>query len=36
MREVSVVIPNYNGIEYIKTCLDALQRQTWKGSHRVG
>ena len=29
MREVSVVIPNYNGIEYIKTCLDALQRQTY-------
>lgn len=29
MREVSVVIPNYNGIEYIKTCLDALQKQTY-------
>lgn len=29
MREVSVVIPNYNGMEYMQTCLDSLLRQTY-------
>ena len=28
MVEVSVIIPNYNGIQYLETCLDALERQT--------
>lgn len=28
MREVSVVIPNYNGIAYIDNCIKALQAQT--------
>ena len=28
MKEVSVVIPNYNGIGYIRPCLDSLMTQT--------
>lgn len=28
MTEVSVIIPNYNGMAYIRGCLDALQKQT--------
>ena len=28
MVEVSVIIPNYNGIQYLETCLDALRHQT--------
>ena len=28
MMEVTVVVPNYNGIQYLETCLDALERQT--------
>ncbi len=28
MREVSIVIPNYNGMKYIKDCLDSLMEQT--------
>lgn len=28
MGEVSVVIPNYNGIQYLETCLEALKAQT--------
>ncbi|MBE5883459.1 MAG: glycosyltransferase family 2 protein [Lachnospiraceae bacterium] len=27
MREITVVIPNYNGIEYLKECLSALEKQ---------
>lgn len=29
MQEVTVVIPNYNGKEYLKRCLAALQRQSY-------
>ena len=29
MREAAVVIPNYNGIQYLETCLDALRAQTF-------
>ena len=29
MREVSIVIPNYNGMEYMQTCLDSLMSQTY-------
>ena len=29
MREVSIVIPNYNGMEYMQTCLDSLLSQTY-------
>ena len=28
MREVTVIIPNYNGIEYLEDCLDSLEKQT--------
>lgn len=28
MPKVSVVIPNYNGLQYLKTCMDALRTQT--------
>ncbi len=28
MPEVTVVIPNYNGMAYLKTCLSSLERQT--------
>ncbi len=28
MRAVTVIIPNYNGIKYIRDCLDALMHQT--------
>lgn len=28
MPKVSIVVPNYNGIKYIQTCLDALRKQT--------
>ena len=27
-KTVSVVIPNYNGINYCKACLQAMRRQT--------
>ena len=30
MQEVTVVIPNYNGMDYLETCLDALQHQTFR------
>lgn len=28
MREVTVIIPNYNGIQYLGDCLDSLREQT--------
>ena len=28
MAQISIVIPNYNGSEYLKGCLDSLQNQT--------
>lgn len=28
MSKVSVVIPNYNGMQYVKTCMDSLRQQT--------
>lgn len=30
MCEVSIVIPNYNGKQYLKVCLDALRKQKYK------
>ena len=27
---ISVVIPNYNGLEYLKKCLEALKNQSVK------
>ena len=29
MQEISVVIPNYNGLKYVKGCLDSLRAQTF-------
>ena len=31
MTDVAVVIPNYNGMKYLKACLDSLRRQTLQG-----
>ena len=28
MSEVTVIIPNYNGIQYIGDCLECLRKQT--------
>ncbi|MGN0262992.1 MAG: glycosyltransferase family 2 protein [Oliverpabstia sp.] len=30
MKKVSVIIPNYNGMQYVKHCLDSLMEQTLK------
>lgn len=30
MPRVSVIIPNYNGLNYLPTCLEALRRQTYR------
>ena len=30
MAEVTVIIPNYNGIGYLKDCLDTLKEQTYQ------
>ena len=35
MREIAVVIPNYNGIQYLEVCLDALRRQTFSGFQTI-
>lgn len=32
---VTVVIPNLNGMKYLKGCLDSLRRQTWRGFRTV-
>lgn len=29
-KKVSVIIPNYNGLDYLKLCLDSLKKQTYK------
>ena len=31
MQEISVVIPNYNGLKYVRGCLDSLRAQTFSG-----
>jgi GT2 family glycosyltransferase len=28
--KLSIIIPNWNGLKFLKTCLDALQRQTFR------
>ena len=28
MKAVTVIIPNYNGIQYIRNCLNSLENQT--------
>lgn len=33
--KVSVVIPNYNGKKYIKNCLDALEKQTFRSFETI-
>ncbi len=30
MAQVTIIIPNYNGIKYLNVCLDSLERQTVK------
>ena len=30
MCEVSVIIPNFNGKQYLKNCLDAMKRQVYR------
>ena len=35
MREVTVIIPNYNGIGYIRDCLDSLLSQTMEADINV-
>lgn len=35
MKKVSVIIPNYNGMKYVKTCLDSLSRQTLQDAEIV-
>ena len=29
-RKITIIIPNYNGMEYIEKCLSSLQNQTFK------
>jgi len=30
MKDVTVIIPNYNGIKFVKDCLDSVRRQDYK------
>ena len=30
MKEVAIVIPNYNGMQYLETCLSSLERQSFR------
>ena len=30
MKEIAVIIPNYNGMQYLEECLKALERQTFR------
>lgn len=30
-KKVTVIIPNYNGLSFMKPCLEALERQTYQG-----
>ena len=29
MKKITVVIPNFNGMQYVERCLDSLERQTF-------
>ena len=31
MQEISVIIPNYNGLKFVRGCLDSLRAQTFSG-----
>jgi GT2 family glycosyltransferase len=35
MTEISVVIPNFNGMRFLPTCLDSLRRQTFAGAEII-
>ena len=28
MKETAIIIPNYNGMQYLETCLSSLEKQT--------
>lgn len=31
MKEIAVIIPNYNGMQYLESCLRSLEQQTFRG-----
>ena len=35
MNQITVIIPNYNGIKFLKGCLEALDAQENSPGHRV-